>query len=74
MSNNSKLNTNNEKVDLALRFSSDADISHYTPVTYTLNHTEFIKTGGIICIGCYSTCIDKTKCDLLEKLIKFVNK
>ncbi len=67
-------NGNNEKAISNTRFSPEDDISHYTPIVYELNEKEIIKNGGIIYIGSYCSCIDKKKCDCLEKIIQFVNK
>jgi len=64
MSNNS----NTQKVNLNMRFSSEEDITHYTPISYKLNEKEVIKNGGVTCIGGYCRCRDKTKCDCLKKL------
>jgi hypothetical protein len=55
------------------RFSAEEDISHYTPICYTLTEQESIQTG-ITCIGGYCRCIDKTKCDCLAKMKLSVNK
>ncbi len=63
MSNNS----NNEKVNLNTRFSSEEDITHYTSISYKLNEQEVIKSGGITCIGSYCMCRDKKNCDCLKK-------
>ena len=65
---------NNDKININTRFSSEEDITHYTPIIYKLNEKEVIKNGGISCIGSYCRCRDKKICECLKKIIQFVNK
>jgi hypothetical protein len=70
MSNNS----NNEKVIINTKFSSEEDITNYKPIYYKLNEKEVIKNGGMTCIGSYCRCKNKNNCDCLTKIIQFTNK
>lgn len=63
-----------EKVNLNIRFSSEEEINHYTPISYKLNEKEVLKSGGVTCIGSNCRCRDKKNCDCLKKIIQFVNK
>ena len=61
------VDTNNHKVNSDMRFSSEEDTSHYTPIVYKLNENEVIKSG-VTCICSYCKCKDKTNCNCLTKL------
>lgn len=63
--------TNNYK---NMRFSNEQDISRYPYIVYKVGETIVKKNGGITCIGTTCMCIDKTKCDCLIKLKKFIYK
>ena len=65
--------TANNLITNSHRFSTEAgSYAHYTPCVYALTKEETEKCG-ILSIGGYCRCVDKTTCCCLEKMKKGIS-